>query len=86
MFSCVGLDCEIRAHFFVLGMPHTDFTVNGLGLTQITQISLNFSFDGVKSHGGSPPPRSVWLTQISQIPLIFFDGVKSHRCSPSPRS
>ena len=23
-----------------------------LGLTQISQISLNFSFDGVKSHGG----------------------------------
>ena len=27
MFSCVGLDCEIRAHFFVLGMAHTDLTV-----------------------------------------------------------
>ena len=25
---------------------------NGLNLTQIPQISLNFSFDGVKSHGG----------------------------------
>ena len=25
---------------------------NGLKLTQIPQISLNFSFDGVKSHGG----------------------------------
>lgn len=45
MFSCVGLDCEIRAHFFVLAA----LTVNGLGLTQITQIPLNF-FDGVKSH------------------------------------
>ena len=30
-------------------------TANGLNLTQIPQIpqiSLNFSFDGVKSHGG----------------------------------
>ena len=25
---------------------------NGLKLTRIPQISLNFSFDGVKSHGG----------------------------------
>lgn len=31
MFSCVGLDCEIRAHFFVLAA----LTVNGLDLTQI---------------------------------------------------
>ena len=27
MFFCVGLDCEIRAHFFVLGMAHTNLTV-----------------------------------------------------------
>ena len=53
---------------------------NGLNLTQIPQISLNFSFDGVKSHGGwqigrgacrSTPSLRVLrfpkLTQISKI-------------------
>lgn len=59
MFSCVGLDCEIRAHFFL--------AASSLRLTQISQISLNFSFDGVKSHRCSPPPRSMWLTQIQRI-------------------
>ena len=42
MFSCVGLDCEIRAHFFVLGMAHTDLTVSWTGphtdLTDLTEF------------------------------------------------
>ena len=47
-------------------------------LHSLTQISLIF-FDGVKSHGCSPHPCPLRLTQIPQISLIFFDGVKSHR-------
>ena len=47
-------------------------------LTQISLISLNFSFDGVKSHRWFR--RGFVLTQITQISLNFsFDGVKSHR-------
>ena len=47
IFSCVGLDCEIRAHFF---SPRS-LAVNGLDLTQISQIPLNCTPD-VKSHRG----------------------------------
>ena len=65
MFSCAGLDCEIRAPFFVLGMPHTDPTANELSLTQILQISLNFSFDGVKSHGGWQIGRGACRSTLS---------------------
>ena len=42
MFSCVGLDFFNPSPFFMCWVC----------LTQIPQISLNFSFEGVKSHGG----------------------------------
>ena len=40
--------------FAFLGLIHIPLLMadNGLKLTRIPQISLNFSFDGVKSHGG----------------------------------
>lgn len=70
MFSCAGLDCEIRAPFFVLGMPHTDPTANELSLTQILQISLNFSFDGVKSHGGWQIGRGACRSTLSTLSTL----------------
>ena len=100
MFSCVGLDCEIRALFFIsqprcflgshrshrshgfarlmLNLTDDSLLLCSFWLTQISQIPLNFSFDGVKSHRWFR--RGFVLTQITQISLNFsFDGVKSHR-------
>ena len=56
MFSCVGLDFfKSKPPFFCwvcLTQIPLLMAANELNLTQIPQISLNFSFDGVKSHGG----------------------------------
>ena len=99
MFSCVGLDCEIRALFFIsqprcflgshrshrshgfarlmLNLTDDSLLLCSFWLTQISQIPLNFSFDGVKSHRWFR--RGFVLTQIPQISLNFsFDVVKSH--------
>ena len=92
MFSCVGLDCEIRALFFIsqprcflgshrshrshgfarlmLNLTDDSLLLCSFWLTQISQISLNFSFDGVKSHRWFR--RGFVLTQITQISLIFL--------------
>ena len=72
MFSCVGLDCEIRALFLC---PHTNPTANELSLTQIP-LSRNFSFDGVKSHrwfrrgfGSHRSHRSHWIFLLMVLNL-----------------
>ena len=83
MFSCVGLDCEIRALFFYLAQislffyAHTDST------------DLTDFFDGVKSHRGWQMGRgacrstlSAPSTQISKAHTNYFCWISLNLCEP----
>ena len=111
MFSCVGLDCEIRALFFIsqprcffgshrshrshgfarlmLNLTDDSLLLCSFWLTQISQISLNFSFDGVKSHRGWQMGRgacrstlSAPSTQISKAHTNYFCWISLNLCEP----